>query len=100
MILVRFSSRVATFWEKAAQMVLFVFCVFVILVVYHFGFESGTVFLTAPVPGYCLPFTLQVSPIFQSYHICMHCMCIDDSIVFKLHASCYMNMCMHCTCEI
>ena len=49
----------ATFWERSlfGQLnVFFVLClhVFVILVVSHFGFKSGTVVLTASVPGHCL----------------------------------------------
>ena len=37
--------------------VLFVSCLFVILVVSYYGFEGGTVVLIASAPGYCLPFT-------------------------------------------
>ena len=34
----------------------FVLCVFVILVISHFGFEGETLVLIAPVPGHCLHF--------------------------------------------
>ena len=34
---------------------LFVLCLFVILVIPHLGFEGGTLDLNASVPGYCLP---------------------------------------------
>ena len=38
--------------------VLFVLClhVFVILVIFHFGSEGGTLVLITSVPGHCLPF--------------------------------------------
>ena len=32
-----------------------------ILVIYHFGFESGTLVLIAPVPGHCLYLTLNIN---------------------------------------
>ena len=38
--------------------VLFVLCLFVILVISHFGFDGGTLVLIASVPGHCLPFSL------------------------------------------
>ena len=38
------------------MIVLFVLCLFVILVVSHFGFKCGTLVLAASVPGHCLPF--------------------------------------------
>ena len=38
--------------------VLFVFQLFVILVISHFGFEGETLVLIALFPGHCLPFTL------------------------------------------
>ena len=38
--------------------VLFVLCLFVILVVSYFGFENGTVVLIAPLPCHCLPLVL------------------------------------------
>ena len=51
----------ATFWKIAAHSVYNMFSLylifFVILVTSHFGFEGGTLFLIAPVPGHCLPFT-------------------------------------------
>ena len=34
--------------------VLFVLCLFVILVMSHSGYEGETLVLTAPVPGHCL----------------------------------------------
>ena len=37
---------------------LYIVCIFVILVVSHFGFEGGTLVLIASVPDYCLPFCL------------------------------------------
>ena len=37
--------------------VVFVFLLFVVLVISHFGFEGGTLVLIASVPGHCLPFT-------------------------------------------
>ena len=49
-----------TVWERAAQSVNRMFsssCQFVALAVSHFGFEGGTLVLTASVPGDCLPFT-------------------------------------------
>ena len=51
-----------TFWKRAAHAtnhVLFILCLFIILDVFHFDFEGGTLVLIAPVPGYWLPFTLQ-----------------------------------------
>ena len=36
---------------------LFILTVIVILVIYHFGFEGGTLVLIASVPGHCLSFT-------------------------------------------
>ena len=36
---------------------LFVFCLIVILVISHFGFEGGTLVLIASVPGHYLSFT-------------------------------------------
>ena len=36
--------------------VLFVLCLFVILVVCHFGFEGRALVLIAPIPGHCLTF--------------------------------------------
>ena len=50
----------ATLWERAAHSVNRVFsllCLFVALVVSHFGFEGSTLVLIASVPGHCLPFT-------------------------------------------
>ena len=56
----------ATFWRFkkllirfAIQYFLFVICLFVILVIFHFDFEDGTLVLNASVPGHCLPFTFQ-----------------------------------------
>ena len=48
----------ATIWERAAYSIN-VCCLFVILVVSHFGIEGATVFLSVKVPGHCLPFTLK-----------------------------------------
>ena len=45
-----------TFWEIAAHSVDRIFS-FVILVIFHFGFEVGTLVPIALVPGHCLPFT-------------------------------------------
>ena len=52
----------ATFWERAAHSLNRAFsslrvCLFVDLVVFHFGFEGRTLVLIASVPGHCLPFT-------------------------------------------
>ena len=51
----------ATFSERAAHMlpcVLIVLCLYVILVISHYGFDGRTLVLMASVPGHCLPFTL------------------------------------------
>ena len=37
-------------------------CLFVILVVSHFGFEGRTLILVAPLPGSCSPFTFNQAP--------------------------------------
>ena len=37
--------------------VLFVLCLFVVLVVSDFDFHGGTLYLIASVPGHCLPLT-------------------------------------------
>ena len=50
----------ASFLERAAHSVDHIFsllCLFVPLVVLHFGFDGGTLILIALVPGNCLPFT-------------------------------------------
>ena len=50
----------ATCWDRAAHSVNRIFsllCIFVALVVSHFGFEGRTLVLIASVPGHCLPFT-------------------------------------------
>ena len=50
----------ATFWERAAHSVNRMFsllCLFVALVVSHFGFEGRNLVLIVSVPGHCLPFT-------------------------------------------
>ena len=50
----------ATFWERAAHSVyrmLSLYFDIVILVIFHFGFEGGTLVLIALVPGHCLYFT-------------------------------------------
>ena len=52
-------TLVATFWERAAHSVNRMFtllCLFVALIVSHFGFEGGTLVLIASVPDHCLPF--------------------------------------------
>ena len=44
------------FWERAAHSINHIFsllCLFVALVVSHFGFESGTLILIVSVPGHC-----------------------------------------------
>ena len=49
----------ATFWERTTHSVNHMFsllCLFVSLVVSHFGFEGRTLDLIASVPGHCLPF--------------------------------------------
>ena len=46
-----------TFWEIAAHLV-GLFCLFVILVIFHFGFESRTCPLIVPVPVHCFFITL------------------------------------------
>ena len=53
----------AIFWEMAAPIVyhkyvLFIFCLFVVLVISHFGFEDRILALV-PVPGHCLLFTFR-----------------------------------------
>ena len=51
----------ATVLERAANSVNRVFsllCIFVALVVSHFGFEGRTLVLIASVPSHCLPFYL------------------------------------------
>ena len=50
----------ATFWESTAHSDHHIFsllCLFVVLVVSHFGFEGGNRIKIAPVPGRCLSFT-------------------------------------------
>ena len=56
-------SKVVTFWERHARSgyhirayVLFVLCLFVILVISSFGFEGGTLGLIASFSGHCLHF--------------------------------------------
>ena len=50
-----------TFWEIAAHVgwpfALIVFCLFVIVVISHFGFESRICLLIAPVPVHCFLIT-------------------------------------------
>ena len=41
--------------------ILFVLCLFVVLVVFYSGFGGGTLVLIASVPGHGLTFTFQVS---------------------------------------
>ena len=52
----------ATFWGKSCSFglpyVLFVLCIFVVLVISRFGFEGATLVLIVSVPGHCLPFTI------------------------------------------
>ena len=36
--------------------VLFVLCIFVILVALHYDFKADILVLMAPAPGHCLPF--------------------------------------------
>ena len=46
----------ASYWERAAHSVnrmFSLFCVFVALVVSHFGFDGWTLVLIASVPGHC-----------------------------------------------
>ena len=55
----------ATFLEIAAHSVdhnyvLFVFCLFVILVISRFGFEGWIWFLIASVPDFCIIFTFKI----------------------------------------
>ena len=48
----------ATFWERAAHSVNHIFslfCVFVVLVVSHLGFEGGDLVLIVPAHGHCIP---------------------------------------------
>ena len=50
-----------TFWERSAHSVIRMFsllCLFVALVVFHFGFEDRTLVLIVSAPGICLPFTV------------------------------------------
>ena len=52
--------------------IFFILCLFVmIFVVSHFSFEGGTVVLIVPVPGHCLPLTInekeEETPYF--YHV-------------------------------
>ena len=48
----------ATFRERAAHSVYRIsLCIFVILVISHFGFEDETLVLIASVLGHCLSFT-------------------------------------------
>ena len=42
-------------------LIMYVLCIFVILVVSHFAFEGGTVVLIRPVPSYYLPFTFGIT---------------------------------------
>ena len=54
----------ATFWERVAYSVNRMFsllCLFVALVVSHFGFESRALVLIVPVPGHGLPFTFYLT---------------------------------------
>ena len=52
-----------TLWERAAHSlnhVLSLLCLFIALVVSHFGFEGRTMALIASFPGHCLPFTFWI----------------------------------------
>ena len=54
----------ATFWERAAHSsnrIFSLLCLFVALVVSHFGFEGRTFVLIASVHVHCLPFTFKTS---------------------------------------
>ena len=58
--------------KRAAHSVSHMFsslCLFVALVVSHFGFEGRTVVLIVSVPGHCLPFTLHCEKIIQDDHL-------------------------------
>ena len=51
-----------------------------ILVVSHFGFEGGTLVLTVPVPGHCLPFLR-----FTSWFLGIGAVCDGDfNLIFLL----------------
>ena len=52
----------ATFSKRAAHSINHMFsllCLFVAIVVFHFGFETRTLALIASIPGNCLPFTFK-----------------------------------------
>ena len=51
----------ATFWERAAHSVYFIFSLYfdlLLLVISHFDFEGRTLVPIASVPGHCLSFTV------------------------------------------
>ena len=58
----------ATFWERAAYSFYHMFSMYfdlgiLILVIFHFGFEGGTLVQIASVPGHCLSFTFALSSV-------------------------------------
>ena len=61
---VRFRMLIDTFWERAAH---FVFFLFVILVIYHFGVEGLTWVLIASVPDHCFLVTFISFLLAQNY---------------------------------
>ena len=57
--------RFVNFWERAAHSadrMLFLFCLFVILVISRFGFEGCIWVLIASVPVLCILFSIQNKP--------------------------------------
>ena len=59
-----------TFWEKAAHSVyrvIFLLCLFVVLVISYLGFKGGNLVLIASVPGHCFPFSINkcVSKVYE-----------------------------------
>ena len=73
MCLYYFSCRVATFWEIAAHyvnhMFSFVFRLFVILVIFRFGFEGWIWVLIALDPDFCILLTFCIDYDSQMIHV-------------------------------
>ena len=79
------------------QCVISLSCLFIILVVFYFGFECETLVLIASVPGNCLPFTLSSTftlrkhyipvPWFIQMRLWIMKTSNDGCAVFKLHCT-------------
>ena len=74
----------ATFGKRAAHSIVFVICLFVILVGSHVGFEGWAVVLIAPIPGHCLPFNILLS--FSDFNK-RKCVLEDGKLKYYKHVS-------------